>query len=621
MAIISFWGHEGAPIMWNGVQVFGRSFHPYGQDIMHSHSLTWRADAMISLMDAWVVDTNGLMGTRWLAYFPIDHEPLPRAIHDAVAQAYSRITMSKFGSKQMDNAGLDYTYIPHGVDTDVFKPLDPAESREACKLPKDKYIVGMVAANKGNPPRKAFHQNIMAFAALQKKYGDCVLYLHTIDGTRGGYESVDLTKFLDAIGLTYGYAFGRDDLSNVDVIFADQYGLALGYDDSMMAKLYSSMDVHMLVSMGEGFGIPILEAQACGTPVIVGDWTSMSELCFSGYKVAKSDADPIFTNIAAFQYLPRSAAIADCLERSYRNRGVERYRRWAREGALEYDADRVTENYWLPYLKTIEEKITQEQEVIARAKAIVSPAAEPECRHEWGGIGQFDKDGCLYAPCLKCNDALKRNKDKSLSVVKDYYKLLDGLDFAPDTDGITKIVSQEIRRDYQLDDFDIQPGDTILDIGAHKGIVSCYLAKKYPQARVIAFEPVKENYAVLIENVTRNNLTNITAHNKAVTKDGRDVQITAAPANNSGGANIYGTGETVNSLTLDSIFDFYEIDKLALLKIDCEGAEYEIFGSANGRLSNVSALRGEFHRSFGDADALLERVRAEVPDVVVTMQG
>jgi glycosyltransferase involved in cell wall biosynthesis len=178
-----------------------------------------------------------------------------------------------------------------------------------------------------------------------------------LDGVRNGYETIDLPAFCKAIGLTYGYAFGNDDLSKCDVIFADQYGLALGYDAQMMAKLYNCMDVHLLVTMGEGFGIPLIEAQACGAPVITGDWTAMSELCFSGYKVDKAGADMVFTPNLAFQYVPRPAAIAEKLERAYRNRGVERYRKWATEAAQEYGADNVTEKYWLPTLARIEQKI------------------------------------------------------------------------------------------------------------------------------------------------------------------------------------------------------------------------------------------------------------------------
>ena len=613
MAIIAFWGYEGTPMNWKGVQIFGRSFHPFAMDIMHSHSVTWKADAMISLLDAWVVDVEGLQGTRWIPWFPIDQEPIPEAITSKIGHAFARVVMSKFGAAQMDSFGMDYSYIPHGVDTSVFKPLDRVESRAKMQLPMDKFIVGMVAANKGNPSRKAFHQNIMGFAALQRKYKDCVLYLHTVDGVFGqALDAINIPSFLDAIGLSYGYAFGREPLDNKDVIIADQYGMALGYPDGQMAMLYNAMDVKLLVSMGEGFGIPLLEAQACGTPVVVGDWTSMPELCFSGWKVPKSEAEPIFTNIHGFQYLPRPAAIAERLEAAYQMRGNMDYRTRAVDGAKAYDADRVTEKYWLPFLKDIEKKIAQENETISKAKALTGA---PHV-HEWGAIGLYI-DGVVCAPCIGCTTGMRGNE-----IVENLFPTLDDLDFIQDTDGINRIVMREVRNDYHLDDFTIPDGGVILDIGAHKGIVSCYLAKKYPQATIYAFEPVKENYAALLENVKRNNITNVVAANIAVTKDGRPVRMVADAYRNSGGANIYGNGQQeAQSTTLDEVFKVYNIEHVSLLKIDCEGAEYEILGSANGLLKRVDAMRGEFHRARGNAEELLKHVRAEIPDVVVTLQG
>jgi glycosyltransferase involved in cell wall biosynthesis len=55
-----------------------------------------------------------------------------------------------------------------------------------------------------------------------------------------------------------------------------------------MAHLYNSLDVLMNASSGEGFGVPIIEAQACGVPVLTHNATSMTELTFYGYS-AKSN--------------------------------------------------------------------------------------------------------------------------------------------------------------------------------------------------------------------------------------------------------------------------------------------------------------------------------------------
>ncbi len=111
------------------------------------------------------------------------------------------------------------------------------------------------------------------------------------------------------------------------------------------------MDVLMNVSLGEGFGIPIIEAQACGTPVIVGDWTSMGELCFSGQKIDKAKAAPFYNPLGTYQFTPRFEDIGLALIEEYRNPSSKEK---AREGALEYDADLVTEKYWKPVLEDIE---------------------------------------------------------------------------------------------------------------------------------------------------------------------------------------------------------------------------------------------------------------------------
>lgn len=323
--------------------VYGKGFHPYGQDIMAAHAQNFNADIMISLMDAWVVQTEHLQNINWVPWFPIDHEPLPQRIAEPVGKAYKRIVFSHFGERMMDKAGLDYYYVPHGVDTKVFKPVDRNEARERLKLPKDKFIVGMVAANKGYPARKAFFENIAAFAYLKEKHKDAVLYLHTYDGSKGAFESVNLAEYCKYQGLEVGK----------DVLFADQYAYMIGYPDEAMNDLYNAFDVHMLVSMGEGFGIPILEAQASGCPVVVGDWTSMPELCFSGWKVARENATPFWTMLSAYQFIPQVAAIAECLEQAYRKKDNEIMRKNARAGALPYDADTVAQKYWKPVLEDI----------------------------------------------------------------------------------------------------------------------------------------------------------------------------------------------------------------------------------------------------------------------------
>ena len=338
-AIIAFYGHEGTPINWNGILIYGKGFHAYGGDVMSAHTRHYQGEVLFSLMDAWVVETGLLHKTRWIPWFPIDHEPLPQVIKEKVEKGYKRIVFSEFGCQMMDGAGLDYYYVPHGIDTNVFKPMDKRQAREDLKWRQDAFIFGMVAANKGNPSRKAYPQILTAFANFYKRHKSAMLYIHAHKTAE--QQGLNIPELVEQLGITDA------------VMYCDQYINLLGYPDEYMVKMYNALDAHLLVSMGEGFGIPIVEAQACGTPVIVGDWTSMGELCFGGWKVPKEDADPWYTPLAAYQFVPRTDAIEAVMNEAYRDI-AKIHSEKAREGALTYDADAVTHKYWKPVLEDIE---------------------------------------------------------------------------------------------------------------------------------------------------------------------------------------------------------------------------------------------------------------------------
>ena len=346
LSITAFYGVQSGVLNINGIKVYPNFKHPYGQDVIGAHATWDQADAVVTLVDAWVIENQNI-DVPWFPWFPIDHEPMPANVLAKVRQAAKPIVMSKFGKRMAEQVGLDVWYVPHGVDTSIFKPLDREEAREHLKWPQDKFIVGMVAANKDNPSRKAFHEQIAGFAALHAAHPDTMLYLHTDDGTHGG-NGVDLIKFIRRMGLVLGE----------DVLICDQYMNGLGFPDSYMVDVYNGLDVLTNVAMGEGFGIPILEAQACGTPVIVGDWTSMSELCFAGWKVDQAEALPVYHDFFdAFQWQATAGAIADRMEQAYAARGDYDLRNKARRGALPYDADDVTRQYWKPVIKEMQEMI------------------------------------------------------------------------------------------------------------------------------------------------------------------------------------------------------------------------------------------------------------------------
>ena len=353
VSIIALWGLEGGLLNWNGIPVYPKGIQQWSNDVAAAHAVHWNAKILISLFDIWPMNPDQLQqhGVRWVPWYPVDMDPIPPVVARNASKAFDRIVFSKFGQRMTENAGLTCHYVPHGVDTKTLYPMEQAEARKIIGLPQDKFIVGMVAANKGNPSRKALCEHMSAFARLHEKHPDTLLYIHTSAGQNGEYGGINLPEYAKFLGL------------DKSVAYADQYMYLMGYPDEYMRALYSSFDVHALASMGEGFGIPIVEAQACGCPVIVGDWTANSELCFSGWKVDKKDSTPYYTPIGSYQFTPHIGPLAELMELAYRMKGNEDYRKRARDGALKYDADKVAEKYWKPVLEDIQLKLEDRPEM------------------------------------------------------------------------------------------------------------------------------------------------------------------------------------------------------------------------------------------------------------------
>jgi FkbM family methyltransferase len=153
--------------------------------------------------------------------------------------------------------------------------------------------------------------------------------------------------------------------------------------------------------------------------------------------------------------------------------------------------------------------------------------------------------------------------------------------------------------EYRLGRIRFEPGDVIVDVGAHVGMVAIWLALRNPLVTVIAVEPEPLNLSYLRANIAANGVDNIVVVPLALTADRRTLPI-ARPPSNSGGAGVYydetdgyATSE-VRSTTLDAIFGQFVPGRCRLLKIDCEGAEHEILPTSQV-LERVDWFAGEFH--------------------------
>lgn len=156
-------------------------------------------------------------------------------------------------------------------------------------------------------------------------------------------------------------------------------------------------------------------------------------------------------------------------------------------------------------------------------------------------------------------------------------------------------------------DYWVPPGvqpKVIWDIGANIGSASVYLAERFPQAQIHAFEPVPENFALVEKNVA--GLT-VMPHNLAIGAQDGEIEITASDYPlNFGGFSFHYSGSVaapvakVRMARPDTLIA-QGIPAPDLIKVDTEGAEWDILTSFPEEvLSRVGWILGELHsvRSF-----------------------
>lgn len=326
---------------------YPRGFALYSEDVLdvwHRHHLAQapnKNNAIIGLYDVWVWNSMKYDGPL-IAWTPLDHVTLPPAVAAFLRKPnVTTVAMSQHGVRQLTENDIESTYIPHMIDTTVYKPtfeIDGKPGKEFIGIKETDFLVGMVAANKANGGffhRKAFAENLLAFSIFAKDKPDVKLYLHTEPSAI--YGGFNLPLLIQSVGI---------ELDRV--IFPDPVVHRLGYSQEALAGLYTACDVVLSASYGEGFGVPQVEAQGCGTPIITSNFAASADLASEdSWKV---QGQPFWDEKqTSFFMIPHIPSISQALEEAYlRPRGKSET---AVKFASQFEADTVFEQGWLPFLQ------------------------------------------------------------------------------------------------------------------------------------------------------------------------------------------------------------------------------------------------------------------------------
>ncbi len=258
-----------------------------------------RARSLLTVHDLSFVRVPEAASPRLKAYLDV---VVPRSVRRADhiladSQATKDDLMALYGTR-----ADKITVLLCGVDARFHRVDDPA-IRLKYNIPPRPYIFSVGTVQ----PRKNYARLIQALAALRARHYDVDL---VIAGGRGWlddpiYAEIDAAKMADHVHFI-GFA-----------------------DDADLPALYSAALITAVPSLYEGFGIPVLESMACGTPVVTSNVSSLPEV--GGDAALTVDPTSLDEIIAALQRLIDDEALRADLAA----RGIARAREFTWERSMQ----------------------------------------------------------------------------------------------------------------------------------------------------------------------------------------------------------------------------------------------------------------------------------------------
>jgi glycosyltransferase involved in cell wall biosynthesis len=332
----------------------------YGFDMVESYLLKYKPDVFLTMTDiglsAGFIDgvkaakLKGWTG-RWFAISLVDTETWEYNLWSKILDFPDKVIAgAKNGELLFAKHNVkNVVTIPMGVDTATYKPLGDKNNFKASHGLSNKFIAGFVGKNQR---RKVQPYLIKGFAKFAKGKNDVKLLLHTdLESPAGWSIPCLLSKFENEVDS----AIQRPDPKvimtnpNLDVIARQRIG------PEQMNEIFNLMDVYCYAVGGEGFGMPGVECQAAGVPLMMTDYSSACEImCDDDLRipVLKDKYDRLVTEIGTNgveNAVPDDNAIAEILEKLYKEWKevkIEERNKRARDFSLKYDWNNIS-NRWI----------------------------------------------------------------------------------------------------------------------------------------------------------------------------------------------------------------------------------------------------------------------------------
>lgn len=340
--------------MTEGVVIQPSGDDYFSEDVALENYTDFRADMLISIKDTWVFNHIPKICINYVPFAIIDHTPVSDSITGRLNYVFKTIAVSRFGQMELRKKRIDSVYIPHAVNTDIFKPLPPEEkvkARDTFGLPQDAFVVGIVAMNRA---RKMIPRMLRGFKRFKDQNPDVNAHLMLWTNIQPRRPSEDITLGVSDVGVNLVpelFALGINEhvhFPNWNDV--EKMGGLPDSDQSGkdMVHLYNSFDVNFLCSGGEAAGLPYLEANSCGVPSVGSNYAGAPEYIGPGFTVAWHDYE-IFNTPGVRYVLADIDGMMEGLQKVY-DGDREKLSKKCRRFALTYDWNLVMDAYWKPFI-------------------------------------------------------------------------------------------------------------------------------------------------------------------------------------------------------------------------------------------------------------------------------
>lgn len=275
--------------------------YAFGELVFEQTVLDFKPDIIVSIRDVWMdefIERSPFRRMYHWIYMPtVDSEPQMESWLSTFMNADGLFTYSKWGldllKQQCGDLAKLYGVAAPGADINTFKPQNKAETRAKFGLTKDLFLIGTVMRNQ---KRKLYPNLMRAFNKLLAKVDKetaekLFLYFHI------SYPDVgwDIASLIKRYGLSrkvlvtylcrncnstfcHFFSDARTICKNCQKPAAFTPNTQLSVTREALADIINMFDVYVQYASAEGFGMPQVEAAACGVPVFSTDYSAMASV-------------------------------------------------------------------------------------------------------------------------------------------------------------------------------------------------------------------------------------------------------------------------------------------------------------------------------------------------------